>query len=194
MRKYHRRLRALIDCDDVLAGFTPRVIELVAERTGVRHNIEDITKWDLFDAIGGDPALRREVYDIIKSEGGCGSLELLEGAKEGLERLRDVADIYIVTAPFIGSKTWVHERYEWLKHHLGIDHWHVVQTHAKEVCSGDIFVDDKLANVVKWGEHNYGRPVLWHRHANKLEVPPPWVSRVHSWEELHKLAYGMAQR
>lgn len=194
------RPRVGIDCDDVLAGFTPKVIELVAELTGVRHNIEDVDQWDLFDWLDSrnlgenNKALGRKVYDVIKAEGGCFSLDVLEGSKEGIKRLQDISDVFIITAPFVGSKTWVHERYEWLRHHFGIHHRRVAQLHEKALCKVDVFVDDKLDNVVRWGSENYGRAVLWDRSSNRKEATPPWVVRCFSWEQLYEIVASMAKK
>lgn len=158
-------------------------IKLANERSGNSWVATDVRTWDIFQSIG-DAELEEHVYKEIKKPGGCRTLGVLAGAQEGVKRLQELADVYIVTSPFNGSSTWVHERELWLEEHFGIHHKNIVHTKAKYLCAGDFFVDDRPENVWKWQEKNTGMALLWDLPCNRGVRN---VRRVSSWHELYDL-------
>lgn len=145
------RPTVLLDCDDVLTDFIGGVLEIVHRVTGRRHTQEDVDQWDFATALKLTNDERRAVQDIISlSRGWCESLAVLPGAVDGVGALREIADVYILTAPWSSCPTWTHERERWLMRRLNIPSRWVIHTAAKHLVWGDVFVDDRTETVEKW--------------------------------------------
>lgn len=137
----------LLDCDGVLSDFVSAALKLVHRLTGNEYKPEDVRTWEVFDSIP-EKHMMRDVYAIMKADGGCFGLPVYEGAQDGVRRLRDFAEVIIVTSPFKGSPTWAHEREMWLEAHFGLDH--VIHARRKDRIHGDFFIDDKESHVIEW--------------------------------------------
>lgn len=203
-----RRIRALVDVDGVLADFLGEVLyRLPPKSTGKRVSKEEVTTWEIFDspAFAEFAHLRRDVYDSIKREGGCYNIAPLPGAREGFAALREVADVTIVTSPFSGSKTWVHERLLWLRDFFEVEEKDVIFAHDKRMIRGDMLIDDKPANVYSWfGDEMQARTAvdpyaiacLWDHpfnRANADAVSEYPIVRVTDWEQVLDLAKILSQ-
>src|SRR5260221_9065117 len=147
-----RRPRILLDCDGVIADFINPTLDLIYEKTGVRYLESAITEWNVFKALG-ITQLEHILDDAIAAGGFCSSFPLLPGAKEAVDHLREIGDVYVVTSPY-DSPWWVTERASWLKRHFGFLKSHTVYTSAKHVVSGDALIDDGEKNLIPWLEHN----------------------------------------
>jgi 5'(3')-deoxyribonucleotidase len=142
------RPTVLLDCDGVIADYHKMALDILYNLTGRRYQTSDVVTWDTFHSIDEPPDVVDEVYQRIKSRGNCEKIEPFAEAKEGIERLKELADIVIVTSPFKGSPTWAHEREVWLKEHFDIEH--VIHTRRKARVHGDFFIDDKTDHVNEW--------------------------------------------
>lgn len=153
--------RVLLDCDGVLADFHTPCLAIINRLMGTNHTLADVTEWDIFDAlrvVGDD---RRVVYDEMHQPGFCRSLPVYPGAKEGVDELRKIADVFIVTSPMAGPQ-WTHERDQWLMSHFGFTTKQIIHASAKYVCAGDVLIDDRLSNLVTWANgHPNGVPIWW---------------------------------
>jgi len=179
----------LLDCDGVIADFTSATLELVHQVTGHRYNPNEVVTWEIFDSIPERKDAKDEVYGILKDAGGCTSIPLYPDAQEGVRRLREIADIVIVTSPFTGSPTWMHERELWLKHHFGIQH--VIHAKHKERIHGDFFIDDKPSHVKEWLDYwvRSGRDpkvtgMVWKTPRLLNDTVDPLATRVDTWEDV----------
>jgi 5'(3')-deoxyribonucleotidase len=100
---------------------------------------------------------------------------MYEGTQRAVARLREVADLFIVTSP-MGGPNWTHEREEWLKRHFNISRANVAHISTKYIVTGDVFMDDKTSHLVEWRKHNpNGVAVRWDRLYNADDV----------WDGLH---------
>jgi 5'(3')-deoxyribonucleotidase len=148
------RPHVLLDVDGVLADFVQAALNVLLAETGVAVNPSTITTWELFDSVPNEyRGWKGEVYSRLADRGGCLGIPVYPGAQEGVARLREIADVTIVTSPFEGSPTWMHERERWLAHHFGIDRKHVIHATEKHRVHGDVFIDDKLAHLHAWSAH-----------------------------------------
>lgn len=165
------RLRLLLDVDGVLANFVESYLDLVAIVTGRRYQPEQVTQFDIGGSLGLTPAESSEVKRLLgESQGFCLALRMYEGAQDGVARLQQLADVYIVTSPWNSCPTWTHEREAWLKKHFKIPHSRITHTSAKYLCRGDVFVDDKVDAVIKWqSEHPTALGVVWDTPHNQLD-------------------------
>ncbi len=176
----------LIDVDGVLADFTTATLEVVHQLTGRRYEASSVTTWEVFDSIPEAEAMSA-VYDVIKGEGGCMGIPVYPGAKEGISLIRKRVHLVAVTTPFIGSKTWVHERFKWLEEHFQIRAKDVIFAKNKSRVHGDFFLDDKPEHVEDWISYwkMPQRAFLWA--TDRAIHSPPGLTKVNSWEELYRL-------
>jgi 5'(3')-deoxyribonucleotidase len=181
------RPTVLLDVDGILADFIGAALLALRAESGLVYSRDDIYTWEVFDSL---PAAAQEhkprVYELLKGRLGCFSMRPYDGAKEGVRRLEELAEVVIVTSPFPGSATWASERENWLKSHFGIPHDRIIHAHNKRYIKGDFFVDDRTSHVLTWAEaHPEGRALLWTMRTNEGDELPDNVSRVVGWEQLH---------
>lgn len=135
---------------------------------GTNHQLDAMTQWDMYDSFEVPEEVQREIDAVIHTPGYCASLRPFPDALDGVNRLRSVADVYVVTSPWTSSPTWEYERRDWIYKHLGISKSHLISTSAKHVCAGDFLIDDKHANLDAWFSCNpHGCPIRWLGPANK---------------------------
>ena len=143
------RPTVLVDCDGVLADFTQAALNHVLDITGNHYKPESITTWEVFDSLPEPKDVQKQVYDRMKAEGGCWAIPVMHGARDGLAAIAEIADVAVVTSPFRGSPTWVHERADWLDRNFPFVEM-VIHTRHKHLVHGNVFVDDKDENVAAW--------------------------------------------
>ncbi len=153
--------RVLLDVDGVLADFIGRVCATIYNLSGLERTPEQVTEFDFCRSLALPADVARLVKRHISEEPGWwSSLEPLPGAVEGVARLREVADVYIVTSPWNSCRTWLHEREAWLATHFGIPHSRVIACSAKHLVAGDMLVDDKTETCAAW-EHEQAH--MWQK-------------------------------
>lgn len=183
-----RRLRVLIDVDEVLADFQSPTFDIIHSHTGRRFTPSDFEVWDIFEAlptmpeVSHVPGLKDLVCKDIDAKGWCLNLRPFEPAQEAVAKLREFADVYALTSPH-HSESWYYERVEWLKKHFGMDKKHVIQTKSKFLVRGDVFIDDNPEHIQAWrAEHPDKMALLWHcENTRKLGFED---IRVRTWSEV----------
>ena len=104
---------------------------------------------------------REEVYSQVKAPGGCESIRPFP-VGYFVRCLQQIAEVLVVTSPFKGSPTWAHEREAALEKHFDVSHTDVIHAKRKGFIRGDVFVDDKLNNVLEWRDaHPQGKAIHW---------------------------------
>jgi len=178
----------LLDCDGVLANFIDATLSILNDEFGVKnYTHDDVKTWDMFDSFPDHKHLADDVYELLKKRGGCYGIPPYPGAQNGVAKLEELVDIVIVTSPFNGGETWVHERERWLEMLFDISHKDVIHTGRKELIHGDILVDDKVEHVVAWQKaHPHGQAILWGQRYNEKGAYEgnPHIKRVQGWNEL----------
>lgn len=183
------RPRVLIDVDGPLTrGFFVKVCELLRAE-GVTHaKPSAIDRWNVFESFGVSPEVERRVRERLGLPGIAKEFKPNTGAGPFLARLRQWADVYAVTAPLDGAPTWTHDREIWLFDRLGFTPERVIHARDKSIVGGDVFVDDRLANVEQWAAaHPGGLAVLWlepHNEADALTWPRETAASYEHLEEL----------
>lgn len=193
------RPHVLLDVDGVLGNFIEAVFVKLQEmlpldaQATLRH--DDVQTSEMFDSLPLElQRFKNAVYDQLRAEGGCMSIPVYDGAKQGVSLLRDIADITIVTSPLNGSKTWVYERELWLGYHFGIERKDIVHTSKKYIVDGDVFVDDKLEHAESWAKkHPKQHAVIWDRKYNRVPYlsVDPHCWRIQGWMELYDLVSSL---
>jgi 5'(3')-deoxyribonucleotidase len=171
----------LLDVDGVLANFIEAVLRLVEDATGRKYVHGDIQTWEVFESLPAVQHLQTDIYEQLRSPGGCYNIPVYEGAVDGVASLREVVDVVIVTSPFPRATWWMVERERWLADQFGIEERDVIHTRRKELIHGDFLVEDKAENGETWQkEHPRGLSLLWDRAYNQKSQLP----RVRDWKEL----------
>lgn len=113
------------------------------------------------------------------------------GAEDGVEAIREAGhEIYWVTTPWSPCKEWGQVRRDWLKRHFQVDPKDVVITGSKFLIDGDVFIDDRIDNVLQWREHHPEGKGLLHRVPSVLNARlrnPEWGDPTFAWDEIGKL-------
>lgn len=178
------RPRVLLDCDGVLSRFMDGALALINDLLGTGYVIDDVTEFDFSRALGLRPDVAAAVKRRIgQAPGFAAELEIYPGAVDGVRRLREVAEVYIVTSPWNSNPTWCHDREWWLDKHFGIKHAHVLHTSAKHLVRGDVFVDDKTSSCEAWRDAwPGGIAVQWRTPHNRRDA---WLGiSTGNWDEL----------
>ena len=157
-------LRTLIDCDGVLSNFTKMFLEVVQTQFGVEAKPSDGENWDLFD-YPEVKAIKNDVWKyILGTKGIIRGLEKFAYADELISRLREEGEVICVTSVTTGG-FYADERIMWLIEEMGFERFDIILAYKKYLIDGDVFIDDKPDNVIKWADHWYhaqeGVPVLW---------------------------------
>lgn len=176
----------LLDVDGVIANFIEANLRWLWGY-GIERYHNDVTAWD-FASLDIKPDLHFEMKRRWSEPGFCAAIPPYDGAVEGVELLRERADVYAVTAPMCSSLTWQGERMEWLVGHFDFRRDHVISTAAKYLVRGDVLVDDKPSTVDAWAAaHPQGCGVVWAQPYNA-----EWSNghRTNNWTQLIEIVQG----
>lgn len=172
----------LLDCDGPLANFTGAYLNAFLVLTGRLAVEDEVDRWAIHECgffqeeaarRGETPGqLRKAIDAMVVAPGFCENIRPQKAAVEAVAKLRELADVYVVTSPWDSSPTWMYERLHWVHRHFDIPRGHVIQTGRKHLVRGDIFVDDKPSHVVEWQAAWPGSlGVLFDMHHNRAETP-----------------------
>lgn len=144
--------RILLDIDGVACDFITPTLKVLSQLTGRTFQHDDVQDWDIMKSLGISDEIAKETYQRVGAPGNVAAFPIYPGAKEGVARLKEIADVYAVTSPLASSRTWAREREEWLLAQLGIPTSKVAHTSAKHICHGNILVEDKASTLQAWSE------------------------------------------
>jgi 5'-nucleotidase len=134
----------LVDMDGVLANFSGRFDQLWQER----HPDKPFTPWEERTSWYIEDNYPEELHDLIfeiaREPGYFRTLDPLPGAVEGINKLTELGDVWICTAPLTGNPTCASDKMDWAAEHLG-EQWRkrLVITKDKTLVRGDFLIDDK---------------------------------------------------
>lgn len=187
-----KKIKIAIDADGVLRNFTAGALVIIKEMTGKTFSLADVTAFNFSKALGLSEAEIMRVMTAISSRRGfVTALPPYAEARQGVQRLRDLGDVFCVTTPWEspwGTNPWWRAESEaWLALHIGIDNVH----HAddKTAYEADVFVDDRSRNVRDWAAAWPGRTaVFWRTSHNTSESVPVGAHSIASWDALYHVA------
>ena len=159
------KLTVLLDCDGVLADFDGRTKQDVLNLKGSLNQTH--FEWSIEETFGLTKKEKSWVKAQRSKPGWCFSIEPYPSAVEGVKKLKAIADVHVLTSPWM-SDFWVPERYKWLQKHFGIGHDDVTFTHQKHRTFGHVLVDDKESHHMPWRDRHGPNSYLW---ANPYNVP-----------------------
>jgi 5'(3')-deoxyribonucleotidase len=186
-----RKLQIALDADGVLRNFTAGALLIVEEVTGKKFTPANVTAFNFTRALGLAESEAGGVMKAITAR--CGFVTALPPypqARQGVRRLRELGDVFCVTAPWDGplgiNPWWCDESERWLALHFGIDRVHHAADKAEY--EADLFVDDRSSNVRDWMSRWPGRTaVFWRTLHNMSESVPCGAHATSSWDELYEI-------
>ena len=142
-------MRILVDVDGVVAEFIIDLFKIVKPKV----RLSTIKEWDAFTYLTDDEY--DTVKKVLRDPSFCRNISVREKSQDAIEYLKQQGhEIVWVTAPYEDCKQWEHERRSWIHRHFGKTHTDIVFCEAKYVVQGDVFIDDKPSNILKWHQHN----------------------------------------
>lgn len=154
MKNINRRIRVILDMDDVLACYVDKVIEEYNKKCNTAYTIEDCTQWDLVGLFGTD------IKDCLYREGFFEELEVKNHADKYIKQLVECGryDVFIATACIPEAYM---EKIKWLRKYMPwFDEKRLIPIVEKTAIWGDIIIDDKIENAREY-KKMYGRALLY---------------------------------
>ena len=158
IRKVLRKPIILVDMDDTIVEFAIPYWKIHNKLYDDKVRFEDVNGWalDAFSKRG------KAAYDLFKYPGLFRNLPMKPQAKEFMEALQEIADVYIVTDAPTGTSYQeivsfndineviefphsnpVADKLMWLKENLNFPKEKVIFCGCKSMVSGDVLIDDK---------------------------------------------------
>lgn len=184
--------RILVDVDGVIANYLEPTLEGINRQLDATLTVSDMTEWNLVQAYvdrGYElEAVLAALHTVSRQPGYCASLQTYPGARDGLDLLRTLGKVYIVTRPYEEASCWANERLLWLEQHMGIPFQDVISCAAKFCVEGDVFIDDHPDNVKSWhSEYPHALTILWGTTYNRTADLVSAIKRGRSWQHVAEL-------
>lgn len=136
------RSTVLVDMDGVLADFDGHLLDITTDlawpdgftrlHQTQRYSTNHLPKAD-----------RSEARKRINTPGFFADLPPVHGAREGMEQLIDLANVWVVSKPLEANPTCRDDKARWLAEHIG-DGWErrLILAPDKSMVRGDVLLDD----------------------------------------------------
>lgn len=163
----------LVDQDGPLSGFDERFWEICAsEGIALDCALEEQRHRFATDHIP-NKADRERARALVNTSGWFADLPVVDGAIEGLNRLADIADVWICSKPLAANPTCRDEKAAWLARHFG-SYWadRLILAPDKSMITGDVLLDD--APKLAWLPRAQWVPVVF---------TTPWNGPGSNWEQ-----------
>jgi 5'(3')-deoxyribonucleotidase len=199
--------RYLVDCDGVLADFVKGYLKVANRNAGTQYTNDDVRDWEI-SVLPGLKNVQRQTLEEIGRPGWALTLDALPGAQDGMKRLVNEGEVYIVTSPlwlYQGTteklfeqkldegyaETFAHDRVLWLERNFGIHRKKIIFASEKHLIEGDVLIDDKSENISGWLDderrHHSSThcAVVWAQPWNKAYPtgPDSRVLRTNNWSD-----------
>jgi 5'(3')-deoxyribonucleotidase len=176
----------LLDMDGVLVDVNPKHLKRVNERFGTDYGIEDLIRFNYYDYLPEQHA-RYLVEESWQDPELYHDLPIAEGAEKGIEALRELARVVVVSSPMTGHAS---SKMRWLMNH-GFSKRDFVLTSDKtlveRMCPGALLIDDGPAFLK---QHEGPKIIVdrpWNRHLEDSKLGYD-TYRAHSWDEIVSFA------
>ena len=175
-------MRILIDMDDVLADAVERFFEWYERDFGIRYTKADIPGKHFYQIVPDEH--KQLVRSYPHQMGFFKDLPVIQDAKETVEVLSRMHDIYIVSAAMEFKYSFT-DKYEWLDEHFPFIHWKQrIFCGNKHLVKGDVLIDDHDFNLSVFP----GRPIVFTAPHN---IHYKEYERMNNWLEAKKFFEGM---
>jgi len=178
------KVRIIWDVDCVLSDMIPYVCKRIEKDFGKKFTPYEINQWDLREVTGIPEIQSIFDSDMITNQ------PAMEGALKYLPELWKKTYSTLVT---YGVNDTYNEKSKWLQKNypfINID-GELIFAKKKYLIDGDIFIDDRKENCIKWLErHPNGIAIMLAYEYNNLDIDD-WkndrLMRVNDWEHLNNV-------
>ena len=193
-----KKLTIYLDLDEVICKLLDKLCRIYNYKYDKNLKPNDIKTWSLNTYMDGDKA-----FEIINSPGFFGSLELIEGAIETIEKLvnNDKYEVFIISSP--SNEFSVFEKYLWIRKHLpffDIRNLILVGNKGELLSRIDTCEDNGNYNVLfddcpEYIRRFNGVKVVMNRKYNRdLIVGVDCDFRVKDWDEFYEIIKGLVNK
>lgn len=190
MNKPNKPIIAL-DCDGVLADWHEHAFYILNKLLNSNYSVNDLKEWDIDELLEGSSVSKNKFWEAINTSNMVAELNPYPEAISGVEKLQEIADVYVCTSPMINYPNWIIQRNKWLSKHFDINPKKVIHTSAKYLVSANIFVDDHPNNIQKWIDRQNGIAVLWKANYNSAYEGRNRAIYTNDWNLLEAIALGV---
>lgn len=153
------RKRIKTDADNVCNDLCHKMFDIYYERTGIRLNYNDVTKYN-FEGLASRKVID-DLYAMFEDREVWNRLEPLPNSQEYLKRLCDEFDVHIVTATHHDNLEW---KVRWFKKYFPfIPAENIDRVHSKHWMVTDYAIDDYQENLKQDGAHRILIDAPWNR-------------------------------
>lgn len=179
-----RKLRIVLDMDQVICQWVERIIQWWNEDKGTSVTRDDITSWDMKMNLG--PNSEDFLRSCMRYPELYRDLDPVEGALYGVQRLLDKGhDVVIGTATPRCAGIAYAGKMEWIRRNMPrFDLKNLVSIHRKDLLAGwgDLLLDDGPHNIEAW-RRTGKMAVVFDAPWNRQVAEGPTVRRVRHWNE-----------
>jgi 5'(3')-deoxyribonucleotidase len=175
-------MRILIDMDDVMADAVARFFDWYERDFGVLYTKDDIHGKKLSEIVPEEN--RQTVLNYPHQKGFFKNLPVIENAKEIIEILNNLHEIYVVSAAMEFKYSFI-DKYEWLDEHFPFIPWkRRIFCGNKHLIKGDVLIDDHDFNLSVFP----GRPIVFtaphNVHYKEYERMENWLDAKNFFDDL----------
>jgi len=175
-------MRILIDMDDVMADAVERFFEWYERDFGVRYTKDDIHGKKLYEIV--PPENQQAVLSYPHQKGFFKDLPVMENAKETIEALNNLHEVYVVSAAMEFKYSFT-DKYEWLDKYFPFISWkRRIFCGNKHLIKGDVLIDDHDFNLSVFP----GKPIVFTAPHN---VHYTGYDRMENWLDAKKFFDGL---
>lgn len=138
----------LVDADGVLLDFLAVYLDLHSHLNERSCERSEVTNFDFTKCIASPVEDERIWRHFDATRGLVENIPVMDGALEGLDRLRAIGRVVCVASPHTGP-FWSGERFKALLR-LGFSKRDVVLASDKTLIPGDMLIDDRFETVMEW--------------------------------------------
>jgi 5'(3')-deoxyribonucleotidase len=169
-------MRIAIDMDEVIADPISKFIKLYNRDCGVLLDLVLDPGNEIYHHV--PETVNMKWFDYINEIGFFRDLPVIPGAIEGIQKLQEQHDVYIVSAAMEFRNSLV-DKYDWLAEHFPFISWQNIMFCGDKIIEADILIDDRIKNFKDFK----GRPLLFSSPHNMLISG---YERVDTWEQVLK--------
>lgn len=176
-----RKLKIILDSDEVLAQTMRKVLHLYNKEYGQNFGYDDVLCWDLSKIqLPGTDMQKYFTYPNFFAD-----LEPMKDSQEYVGLLLEQGhDVLVATASSLEGMV---DKKVWVNKHFGIPLKNIFVIDRKDVLAGDIILDDGIHNLTS---ACCGYPILFDRQWNKNE---PGFVRALDWPHFYELVQKISE-
>lgn len=178
--------KLLVDFDDTICNSV--TLPKVNKFLGTNYTLDDFDDYFIDNLIPKDRL--NEYFEFYFKEDPYENLPLITGAREALEKLNEKYDVYICSScilyksPQSSAKLFASKFNYLVKNLPFLDPAKFIFTSSKDICCGDILIDDFFHNF----RCNISTKLLFESYHNKKitdeELKERGVTRVKNWQDV----------